>query len=251
MAVTLYGMPPSHPTHSARLMIERKGIQPRVVNVVPGMHAASVRVLGFRGGTVPAMKLDGQRVQGTRAIARALEEAYPDPALFPADPELLVAVEDAERWGDETFQDVPRFITRWLTVNRPDMRTHMATEVGLPAPAALGKANAPIARYFAHKVGADDTARVRAIVASLPADLDRIDNLIADGVIGTDEPNAADFQIAPTARSLLTFEDLAPLVEGRPIADLAMRLLPEYPSTVPKGMVPQEWLALVEPAATD
>lgn len=243
MSVTLYAIPPSHPAHAARLMLERKGIEHKVVNLVPGMHAAAVRALGFRRGTVPALKLDGERVQGTREISRALEEFQPEPRLFPADPEERLAVEEAERWGDEVFQNTPRFLTRWLTVNRPDMRVHMATEAGVPAPKLTGPANAPIARYFARKIGADDTERVRAIVAGLPSQLDKIDGLIADGVIGGPEPNAADFQIGATARVLMTFEDLAPQFDGRPIAALATRLLPEYPTMVPAGFVPPEWIA--------
>src|SRR5262245_39867223 len=219
-------------------MLRHKGIDHKVVELPPGTHAAALRALGFRAGTVPAMKLDGERVQGTRQIARALDEAQPDPPLFPADPERLVAVEDAERWADENFQNVPRFVTRWLTVTRPDMRVHMATEAGRPAPPRLGKANAPVARHFARKVGADDADRVRATLLTLPEALDRVDGWITDGVIGGDEPNAADFQIAPTVRVLLSFEDLAPLLEGRPAAELATRLLPEYPTMVPRGMVP-------------
>lgn len=67
-------------------MLEHKGIEHKAVNLVPGAHAAALRLIGFRGGTVPALKLDGRRVQGTRAIARALDEAQPEPSLFPADP---------------------------------------------------------------------------------------------------------------------------------------------------------------------
>ena len=133
-------------------------------------------------------------------------------------------------------------LTRWLTINRPDMLVHMAAEAGVPAPRLVGPANAPVARYFARKVGADDTDRVRAIVAGIPEQLDRVDGLIADGVIGGPDPNAADFQIAPTLRVLMTYEDLAPTFEGRPSAALAERLLPTYPTSVPAGFVPPEWL---------
>ena len=242
VSVTLYAIPPSHPSHAARLMLEHKGVQHKVVNFVPGMHAAGVRALGFRSGTVPALKVDGRRVQGSRQISQALEEAYPEPRLFPADAAQGAAVAEAERWGDEVFQQTPRLITRWLTVNRPEMRVHMATEAGLPAPAMVSHANAPIARYFARKVGADDTERVRAIAAALPAQLDHVDGLIADGVIGGPERNAADFQIGATARVLMTFEDLAPLFVGRPTATLATGLIPEFPSSVPAGFVPAEWV---------
>ncbi len=115
----------------------------------------------------------------------------------------------------------------------------------MPAPRLVGPANAPIARYFARKVGADDGERVGALVAGLPAQLDRVDRLIADGVIGGPEPNAADFQIAATLRVLMNYEDLAPAFEGRPAAALATRLLPEYPTMVPAGFVPPEWLSRI------
>jgi glutathione S-transferase len=243
VSVTLYAIPPSHPSNAAKAMLERKGMEHKVIELTPGLHAAAVRALGFRKGTVPALKLDGKRVQGSRQISRALESAYPEPRLFPADAQQRLAVEEAERWGEEEFQNTPRMLTRWLTVNRPELRVHMASESGMPAPSVLGRANAPIARYFARKVGADDTERVAAIVAGLPAQLDHIDALIADGAIGGTEPNAADFQIAATARALISFEDLAPLFEGRPTAALAARLLPDYPTHVPAGMVPAEWLA--------
>ena len=86
VSVTLYAIPPSHPSHAARLMLERKGIEHKVVNLAPGTHAAAVRALGFRRGTVPALKLEGRRVQGSRQIARALDEARAEPKLFPNDP---------------------------------------------------------------------------------------------------------------------------------------------------------------------
>ncbi len=62
--------------------------------------------LADRMGTVPALLLDGNRVMKNRAIARFLEKRKPDPPLFPAEPDRRLAVEEAERWGDEIFQIV-------------------------------------------------------------------------------------------------------------------------------------------------
>ena len=75
----------------------------------------------------------------------------------------------------------------------------------------------------------------------LPSKLDHVDALIADGVIGAAEPNAADFQIGPTLRVMLSFEDLRPAIEGRPAADLALRLVPHWPDEIP-AFLPREWL---------
>jgi glutathione S-transferase len=56
------------------------------------------------------------------------------------------------------------------------------------------------------------------------------------------EPNAADFQIGTTVRVFLAYEDLRPVVEGRPAAALAMRLLPRYPGPI-RPFLPPQWLA--------
>ena len=243
----LYGLEPSHPTHAARGMLEYKGIDHKVVNIVPGMHAAAMRPLGFRGGTVPGLKIDGRRIQGSRQISRALDEIQPEPRLFPADPELRIRVEEAERWGDDVLQNVPRRVTRCLTVTRPELRTHMATEAGVPAPKLAGALNAPIARYFARKVDATEE-RAKAALGLLPALLDHVEKLLDEGTIGGSERNAADFQIAATVRALMSFEDLAPAIAGRPAGTFALELYPEWPTSIPAGFIPGEWLPPARPA---
>jgi glutathione S-transferase len=239
----LYGTPPSPPSHAARLMLERKGIEHRTIWLLPGLWPALLRTRGFRGGTVPALKLDGRKLQSSRAISRALEEAKPEPPLFPADPERRLQVEEAERWGDEVLQDVPRRIVRWLAVRRPETRVMIAREVGIPLPRVAAFVNAPAARHLARKVGATDDQVVRETVARVTEVLDRVDGLIADGVIGAEEPNAADFQIGTSVRALLTVRDLDPATEGRPAAAMARRLLPEFGKEFPPGLLPERWIS--------
>jgi glutathione S-transferase len=240
MGITLYGTPPSPPSHSARLMLEHKGLDHKTVWLLPGLWPALVRTRGFRGGTVPAMKIDGHRLQSSRAISRALEEVRAEPPLFPSDPQRRLEVEEAERWGDEVLQNVPRRIIRWISVHRPEARAMIAREVGMPLPRFAAWVNAPAARHLANKVNADDT--VADAIAQVPAVLDHVDELIATGVIGGSEPNAADFQIATSVRAILTVQDLKPAFEGRPAAELAMRLLPDLGNDFPAGMLPPELL---------
>jgi hypothetical protein len=87
VAATLYSLPVSHPALAARCMLEHKGIEHRVVELVPGLQPEALRLLRFRGGTVPALEIGGRRVQGSREISRALDELQPEPPLFPRDPE--------------------------------------------------------------------------------------------------------------------------------------------------------------------
>jgi glutathione S-transferase len=241
VAIILYGSLPSPPSHSVRLMLEHKGLEHRVVWLLPGLWPVLLRTRGFRGGTVPAIKIDGRRLQGSRTISRALEELKPEPPLFPADPQQRLEVEEAERWGDEVLQDVPRRIVRWISVHRPESRVMIARDVGVPFPRFAAWINAPSARYLARKV--DTEGQVQPSIRRVPEVLDHVDALISEGVIGGEQPNAADFQISTSVRALLQLEDLRPQTDGRPAADLAIRFLPEFGTPFPAGMLPADWLA--------
>ncbi len=136
-------------------------------------------VLGFPTMGVPAIRVGDVRVPGTRWIARALDELYPDrPLLFPTDP--------AERREVEHGR-------------------------------ALGRGTA--------ELGAAD-----------------------GGVIGGEQLNAADFQIAVNVSALLLSDDLTPFVEGRPAAALARRVLPDYVGHI-GPIVPEEWMDELRAAA--
>ena len=113
MKVTLYTIPGSHPGTAAQLMLDHKGIPFKRTDLFPVVSKGVVRALGFPRNTVPAMKIDGEKVQGSRQIARELDRLQPDPPLFPADPEKRAAVEEAERFGDEELQHPIRQIIWW------------------------------------------------------------------------------------------------------------------------------------------
>jgi glutathione S-transferase len=238
MGIKLYGTKPSPPAHSVRLMLESKGLDYKPIWLLPGLHPILLRTRGFRGATVPALKIDGRKVQTSLAIARALDDLKPEPPLFPSDPEQRVAVEEAERWADDTLQDVPRRIVRWLSVHRPETRVMVAKEIGVPLPRFAAWINAPSARYMANKVDSDQ--EIRNAIAAVGDVLDRVDELIDEGVIGGEPPNAADFQIATSVRALLTVRDLDRATRGRPATDHAMRLVPEFGNDFPAGLLPAE-----------
>jgi glutathione S-transferase len=244
----LYALAFSHPAQAARLMLEHKQIEHEVVDLLPGMHPIQLRLAGFGGTTVPALRIDGRRIQGSRTISRALEGIVAEPALFPADGDLRRAVEKAEEWGERAFQPVPRRIFRWAVARDTDLRRWFAREMRMPAPDLVATLNAPIARILARKVRADDDERVRGDVLALPDLLDRVDALIAAGIIGGPQPNAADFQIGTTVRVLSVFRELDPLIEGRPAAELGRRLLPRFEWRVPP-FLPAEWVEEMGSAA--
>ena len=247
MTTKLYGFSISNPTITARLMLERKGIDFEFVDVMPGSQRWAMRAFGFSEGTVPGLKIDGDKIIGSTNISKALEEFRPEPPLFPADPSKRTAVEAAEAWADDVLQNAVRRPYRWGMARDRRLREDFSRTMGMPLPAVGAILAGPLTSYYARRVCADEST-VRAGIAELPGVLDRIDDLIVDGTIGGEEPNAADFQIAPSVRLLMSFADFAPAIEGRPAAEHAVRLVPELPGCVPP-FIPPAWLEPLKAAA--
>ena len=238
---TLYTIPGSHPGVSAALMLERKGIGYRRVDLLPVISKGILRTLGFRSVTVPALKLGGQKVQGSIEIARALDAYAPDGSpLVPTGPERA-AIEEAEALGEADLQHPIRQILWWLLKrDREAMRSYVeGSKIGLPVGIAV-KTGGPLVAASVHFNQADDV-NVQAALAALPGLLDRLDEFVLSGVIGGDQPNAADFQVLPSIRLAMTVADLRPFIEDRPVGHAALRLVPDYPGHIPPGL-PQAWL---------
>jgi glutathione S-transferase len=239
MAATLFCVPASHPSLTAALMLEHKGIEYRRIDFAPGVHRAALRAVGFRGRTVPALRIDGRRLQGSREISRELDELRAEPPLFPADGRA--EVERVEAWGDEELQPIPRRLA-WgaLKRDRSTIRTYLeGARLGMPK-AVAAATSAPLIHLSARLNSATDEA-VRADLAALPAMVDRVDGWIGEGVLGGPRRNAADFQVATSLRLLLGMEDLRPLLEGRPAERLAREIVPVFPGRV-GPVFPREWL---------
>src|SRR3954452_4587560 len=188
-------VPGSHPSLAAAVMLEQKGGDYRRIDFAPAVHRAMLRLVGFRGRTVPALRIDGRRVQGSRRIARVLDELRPEPPLLPRDPEALRAVEAAGEGGEEALQPLARRLT-WAALKRD--RSTIGTflegaRLGLPYGVAVRTAP-PLIHLAARLNDATDEA-ARADLAALPGHLDKIDAWIEEGVLGGTPPNAADFQI--------------------------------------------------------
>jgi glutathione S-transferase len=248
MKAKLFAMPASHPSLAAALMLERKRIEYRVVWLLLPFTGPALRLFGFPRRTVPAMRLDGRRIQGSRQISAALEELRPEPPLFPRDPAGRREVEEAERWGDEVLQPAARRIEVWeLRRDRRMVQTQLADARRIQgarvaiSPRLAAATSGPTVWWYARLIGATDEA-VRHDIARLPEMLDRVDTWIANGVMGGGEPNAADFQIAPSLSLLMTVDELRHAIESRPAGRLARSLVADYPGRS-GGILPRDWLA--------
>jgi glutathione S-transferase len=221
----VYTIPGSHACRAATLMLEHKGMGWRERVLIPGVQTLTMRLRGFPGRTVPAIRLDGERVQTNRQIARFLDRLRPEPRLVPKDVEAEVA--KAERFVDGLLQPLARRLV--LSAGRRDL-----AELANHADSGrLGTLLAPSRwrrrtvirgayRYFGiHR-------RIELLdVAALPAVLEHADSLVAAGVLNGAELNAADFQAAPCLALIDYRLDVRDVIQSRPSWALVERLLPE------------------------
>jgi glutathione S-transferase len=238
----LYVLPGSHPCAAVEVALRRKSIDYDRIDLLPSTEMV-IGPLRFGGRTVPGMRIDGERIVGSRPIMRRLDALVPEPALLPAigSPSYAKVLE-AERWGEEVFQSVPRRIIDVAFLRRPTAMLSYVGDAKLPLPVSLMRPAVPLtARMMALKNRASDDA-ARADIAALPSQLERIEEWIAEGLLAGEQPNAADLQIGSTIRLLLTIADLRPSIEGRRSAELT-RYFPPMVGEVEPGVLPAEWLA--------
>jgi glutathione S-transferase len=241
----LYSQPGSHPCAAVEAALALKSIDYERVDLLP-LSQVLLGPLRYGGPTVPGMRLDGERLVGSRAIMRRLDALVPDPPLLPApgDPSYARVLE-AERWGDEVLQSVPRRIIDAAFLRSPAAMESYIGDARLPLPRSLLRPAIPLtARLMAIRNRARDES-ARADLAALGGQLDRIDGWIAEGLLGAELPNAADLQIGSSVRLLMSIGDVRPMIEGRPAAELT-RYFPPMTGEIAAGVLPAEWLP--EPA---
>ncbi len=245
---TLFSLPGSHPAISVKLMLEFKGIDFKTVDLMPLIHKGVLRAAGFPGTTVPALKFNGEKLQGSVDIARALDRIVPEPPLLPPDEESRKKVLMAEAFGEAELQHAVRQIL-WNAVRRqPKSIATFLEGSNLPLPPKIAAYTSGPIIWGEYKVNDSTDENVKANLAALPGWLDRLDTWVADGTLGSDTPNAADFQVATSLRLAGTLADLRPFLTDRPAYRAALRTVPVYPGAVPPAL-PSEWLTPLREAA--
>ena len=209
----------SNAVQTAVLMLAHKRIEHEVVHVERGAHVTQMPELGFSGTTRaraadrraadPGDPRDRSRARRPQAAAEAL----------------------SDRSGAARARRGRRAPRRGAAERRPP-----PVLLGDPAHGAHARCGGS-----PPSTTGPPTAAARRDLAELPARLDEIDAWLADGILGGDALNAADFQIAPNVAWLPCFEDLAPLVAGRPALAHAERVAGRNESHVPAAF-PREWL---------
>jgi glutathione S-transferase len=239
----LYSVPASHPAAAVEAALQLKGIDYKRVDLPNLSQRLWVRIVAKGGGTVPAIKWDGDSLVGSRPIMRKLDELAPEPPLLPADATQRAAVEAAEDWGHDVFQGLVRRIAiRGIRRAPASALSFIPDEAQLPIPDGLQKFFAPPIVATSARINNATEEAVRADLAALPGHLDKIDAWITEGVLGGETPNAADLQIISSLRLLERVADVRPLIAGRPCAALITKYFPPHQGEVPAGSYPADWI---------
>jgi glutathione S-transferase len=109
----LWHLKVSHYNEKARWALDYKGVTHVRRAAVPGRHIAiAEKLTGSR--TFPVLVIDGEAIGDSTRIIAALEDRYPDPPLYPADPDDRRRALELEDYFDEELGPY----TRRLAVHR-------------------------------------------------------------------------------------------------------------------------------------
>ncbi|HEX8206835.1 MAG TPA: glutathione S-transferase N-terminal domain-containing protein [Solirubrobacteraceae bacterium] len=229
MPLRLYVVPASHPCAAVEEALKLKGLDYKVTELPPGLHAAHQRIR-FGRRTVPSLKADGRKISGSREIMRWAEEQRPEPSLWPS-PEVVLA----EEWGEEVLQPLVRRVVWWSLRKRPDAMPSYLAKSKLPVPGCAARLSGPATSMVEWRLNGVSEEAVKADVNVLPEHLQKIAGWMEEGVLGGERPNAADLQIGASVALLRTIGDLRPLIDASPAAQLAHRWFADYPGSLPPG----------------
>lgn len=233
MQATLYAIPASNASLTAQLALERKQIPFRRIDQLPVLHRITMRLRGFEGSTVPGLALDGRKIHGSAAILHALDDLSPEPRLYPLDPARRAEVEEAVAWGEHVYQRTLRYLLPYSLLRRPRAVASVLEGARLSLPTGLVVASSKPGIYVNSLLNRSNARTVRQKLGELRGMFDHVDELISRAVLSADEPGAADMMIAPTTRAFLWWQDLRPMLEGRPAAEHARRLAPAFDADIP------------------
>ena len=196
---TLWQIDVSHYSEKVRWALAWKGVEHERRSPPPGAHMlVALWLTRGRQYTFPVLSLDGRRIGDSTAIVAALEERYPDPPLYPADPAERRRALELEDFFDEELGPQIRLLA-WHEFGRD--RDAFEALMRETAPGPLAKASRVTAAYARTYTGLrfgvrDPEAAERARTKILAA-LDRLEAELGDGeyLVG-DRFSVADLTVA-------------------------------------------------------
>jgi glutathione S-transferase len=198
---TLWQLEISHYSEKARWALAHKGIKHRRRSPLPGSHmVVALALTRGRENTFPILQMDGRTIGDSTAIVAALEQRFPEPALYPADPDQRRRALELEEFFDEELGPYARLLPFHELVNEPAIFAEVAAEA---VPGPLGRAKPLVglyARTYASlRFGVRDKAAAQTAREKIHAAMDRLDAELAasdSGYLAGESFSVADLTAA-------------------------------------------------------
>jgi glutathione S-transferase len=252
----------SHFSEKARWALAYKEVDHVRRSPLPGMHIPIALWLS-RGEspTFPIIELDGRAVTDSTAVIAALEAAFPEPPLYPADPLERARALEIEDFFDEELGPHMRLLPFYELTQEPEMFAQLASE-SVPGPLrqAKGFIGLYARAYTSVRWGANSEDAAATARAKIVAAMDRLeveleanggDYLVGEGFSVADLTAASLFYplVAPAEGPLPPDTPTPPALErfrdglsSRPgflwVEEMFRRHRPPTTAVAPAGAIP-------------
>ena len=110
----------SHYNEKVRWALDYKQIPHVRRSLLPGLHVIVAQRLTRAGDTTPVLTIDGRSIGDSTAIISELERRWPQPPLYPADPEQRARALELEEFFDEQLGPHIRRAVYFVLLDEPD-----------------------------------------------------------------------------------------------------------------------------------
>lgn len=124
--LTLYQFPISHYCEKIRWALDYKGLEYKIINVLPGAHIKIIKSIAPKS-EVPVLVHDDIVIQNSSDILTYLDKTFPEKSLTPSEPELEKQALEWEKYVDEQVGPHVRLYCYYYILDRPDITLPLLT----------------------------------------------------------------------------------------------------------------------------
>jgi glutathione S-transferase len=182
-APLLWHIKVSHFSEKVRWALDHKRVAHRRRTPLPGAHPLFALWL-TRGAhaTLPVLELDGERIGDSTRIIEALERRYPEPALYPEDPDQRARALELEEFFDEQVgPQMRRVVWHEAIKDREAFGQFAASQVPGSMPTTPRLAGSFASTFVRLRYGAANEEGAEAARHKVLAGLDRLESELGSG----------------------------------------------------------------------
>jgi glutathione S-transferase len=170
----------SHFNEKARWALAYKGVEHRRRAPTPGAHmVVALWLTRGRSKTFPLLQLDGEAIGDSTEIIAALERRFPDPPLYPDDPDELRRALELEDFFDEELGPHLRLFAFHEATKDPAIVERFTVDLLPDRLAGIGPVRTGASRFFSTftglRYGVKSDERAELAKVKILAALDRLD----------------------------------------------------------------------------